>query len=330
MLNGESDPRHVLVIGGTGFIGSRLVRLLHIHGHSVAVMSRSSGGSVADPSAIERATRGVDVVFHLATGGGERWEDFERDFLEGARNVAAACRGNGVRRLVYTSSIAALYLGGTAAVNETHGTDPRIHERSFYARAKAAAEKIMLASGVPVVIIRPGVVVGAGGLLQHTGVGYWPSNTCCLGWGRGQHPLPFVLVDDVASALYAAACRTGIEGEAFNLAGDVRPSAREFVAELAARSLRPFRYHPQPLWRLQSLEIGKWLVKAAARKPGLTFPSYRDLRSRALRAPIDSSKAKRMLGWSPDAGAEHFYIEAIGRHLTPIAAGGVRLQFQQT
>lgn len=330
MVRACSSPANVVVIGGTGFIGSRLVSLLEQEGSSVAVMSRRPGaryqGSVNDPGSLERCTRGASVVFHLATGGGDNWADFERDFLDGARNVAAACRANGVQRLVYTSSIAALYLGGQAIEDERCGLDPRIQERSFYARAKAGAEIILRNSGVPVIIVRPGVVVGAGGLVQHTGVGYWPSNTCCLGWGSGNYPLPFVLVDDVAEALRAAALTPGIEGDAFNLAGDVRLTAREYVAALADRSLRPFRFYPQPLWRLQSMEIGKWLVKTAARRPGLTFPSYRDLQSRSLRATLDSTRAKEVLGWRPNADLSRFYSEAIDRNLRPVPPGDLRLQ----
>jgi nucleoside-diphosphate-sugar epimerase len=175
-----------------------------------------------------------------------------------------------------------------------------------------------------VVIVRPAIVVGRGSSHCHSGVGQWPADTCCLGWGRGKHPLPFVLVEDAARALAAAKDVPGIEGQCFNLAGDVRLSAKEFLSLLRERSLRNFRFYPQSLWKMQAIEILKWGLKVAARKPDNPWPSFRDLKSRSMRAPMDCALAKRVLGWKPTQSLEVFLGEAIDGNLSRIPPGDLR------
>lgn len=333
-------PDSVLVIGGAGFIGQRLVALLRESGCHVRVASRQPGGrdepgleyrraDLADPDSVMSAAEGVSVIDHLATGGGQTWAEVHRDFVGGTANVANACQANGVRRMIYVSSSAALYLGGAGRLDETAGTDPQPQGRGLYARGKIEAERLLLElharNGFPVVIVRPAIVVGRGASLAHSGVGNWAADTCCLGWGRGRHPLPFVLVEDVARALAAARDVPGIEGRSFNLAGDVRPSAEEFVGLLREHSRRNFRFYPQSLWKMQALEILKWGLKVAARKPENPWPSYRDLKSRSMRAPMDCALAKQVLGWKPVRNREVFVREAIGSNLMRIPPGDLRL-----
>lgn len=323
----------VAVIGGSGFIGRVLVSKLVASGVAVRVVSRGAGGaphehiryiraSVSDGPAIRQALTGATEVFYLAAGGGDRWEDFERDYVTAARTVGRACLELGVRRLIYTSSIAALYLGGRGVVDDFTPPDPQDEARSYYARAKARAERVLMElhqrAELPVVILRPGLVVGRGGVLTHSGVGYWPADTWCLGWGRGRNPLPFVLVQDVANALVAARCAPGVEGRSFNLAGDVFVSASEFVRELSLRSRRKIRFYPQSLLKVQAVEIAKWIIKAAAQKPENPFPSFRDFKSRGLFSRLDCSEAKKLLAWKPNADREIFFQEAIDMNLLPV------------
>ena len=123
--------------------------------------------------------------------------------------------------------------------------DRQPEKRANYGRAKALAERIAIEDGFPAVILRPAIVVGRGSAPTHSGVGFWPSDLCCIGWGQGNHPLPFVLVDDVARAMVLAGDVPGIEGKSYNLAGDVRPTAREYMRLLAERSLRLYEFYPR-------------------------------------------------------------------------------------
>ncbi|HZU44582.1 MAG TPA: NAD-dependent epimerase/dehydratase family protein [Terriglobales bacterium] len=336
-----SSSSPIVVTGGTGFIGHALVNLLEACGERVKVVSRSADprqshgnityvkGDVADAASMMQHIAGASTVFHLAAGGGDRWSDYERDVVGGARNVAAACKQHKIARLIYTSTIAALYLGRGGTIDETTGPDPKPMKRSHYSRAKIFAENLYrdlhAREGLPVVIVRPGLVMGRGGVLNHTGVGTWPSDISCLGWGQGNNPLPFVLVQDVAQALVACVTTQNIEGRAFNLAGDVFLTAREFVSLTAERARRRFHYHPQSLLKMQAVELGKWMLKAAAGKPENPFPSFYDLKSRSLRTAFDCKAAKEVLRWQPNADPEVFFREAIASHLRPLAVSDLRL-----
>lgn len=213
-------------------------------------------------------------------------------------------------------------------MDETDGTDSQPESRSQYSRAKIAAERVLLEmhreKRLPVVILRPAVVVGPGGLLSHSGLGMWPSPTRCVGRGDGRSPIPFVLVQDVVQALVASIDAPDIEGMTFNLAGDVRFGAREYVKLIAEKTGRDFRFAPKSLVAHQLTEMLKWAVKAVGRKKENPFPSWRDLSSRTLSRQIDNTLAKRHLGWIPTNDPSSFLESAIGPHVRPMKPGDLR------
>jgi nucleoside-diphosphate-sugar epimerase len=165
--------------------------------------------------------------------------------------------------------------------------------------------------GLPVIILRPGVVLGEGGPLQHSGVGLWAKDTRCIGWGLGRVALPWVLAGDVAEALVRALAVAGIEGRTYNLVAGVPLSAREYLSELRRRCRRDFSFHPRPLWNWQALEWAKWLVKKIARRPAEP-PSWHDLRSRSMVRPFDTRATRQELGWAPVDDREQFLSRALG------------------
>jgi nucleoside-diphosphate-sugar epimerase len=166
---------------------------------------------------------------------------------------------------------------------------------------------------LPVVILRPGVVVGDGTSPFHSGLGFFNTEQHCIGWNNGKNPLPFVLVEDVASAIRGAIVAENIEGRCYNLVGDVRPTARAYVEDLARTLRRPLRFHPQSPTFLWLEDMGKWLVKRATGR-AVPMPSRRDFLSRGMAASFDCSDAKRDLGWQPAADAERFHRAAIQVH----------------
>jgi nucleoside-diphosphate-sugar epimerase len=188
------------------------------------------------------------------------------------------------------------------------GTAARPAARGAYARGKIAADRELrdLADkGLRLVIVRPAIVVAPDGLLEHSGVGMWVRDNHCVGWGRGRHPLPFVLADDCAQALVAALDAPDAAGKAYNLAGDVRLSAREWLEAMATRTDRDYRFHSTPLWWMWLQELGKYGVKALARRPR-EWPSLRDLRSRSFTTALDCSDARRDLGFAPERDRGRF------------------------
>ena len=334
-------PGEIAVLGAGGFIGRRLVsRLLAAGAPVTAVARRPQGlppellgpaaegtlrvvpGRLEDPASLAAALSGAEVVVHLATGSGETWEEVRRAMVDGSVAAARAAFGEGVRRFLYVSSIAALYAGpdcGAEVLEDSLATDPEPDGRDVYSRGKIAAEAALLAlrkeTGLPLVIARPGVVLGSGKPMQHSGLGLWVKDNHCVGWGMGDHPLPLVTADDVADALARLALFFGdaLDGTALNLCSRVPLSAREVVAELGRATGRRMVFHPRPLWLSQGMEIGKWLVKRAGRRQ-VPFPSYRDLKSRSLAPAFSSRTAREVLGWRPVEEREAFLDQAVRVH----------------
>ena len=319
----------VLITGGTGFLGRYLVPILLEAGHPVTLLVRRPEflpeslrdsrlrllvGDARDREAVLRAVEGVSAVVHMATCAAGPGERNEESMSAGARAVGEACLQAKVERLVFVSSTAALYLGGRDVVEGSDPPDPRPRKRAEYSRGKIAAERTLrdmeADRGLPLVIVRPAVVVGEGGVAEHSGVGLWVRDNHCVGWGMGANPLPFVLARDCADAIAKAVVAPDILGKAYNLAGPVRPTAREWIAQMRRRTGRRYHFHPQPIWSMVLIEGLKWLVKVAARRPG-ELPSWRDFGSRSFASELSCGDAVRDLDWNPEADRERFLEQAI-------------------
>ncbi len=330
----------VLVIGGTGFIGRVLVAQLLERGCQVRVVTRKAGvhgdggvtyvqGDVSDRDSIRRAAEGIDVVYDLSMAFGETWDDFDRTIVKGAENVAHVVLELGIRRLIYTSTIAGLHLAKKGTIDESAGPDSKPELRSWYAQAKIKAEaalgRLHKERALPVVIFRPGIVVGVGNKLSHPGIGVWVSPTVCSVVGGGKTPLPMVLVEDVAQALVLAKDAPGVDGKTFNLAGDVRPSAAEYVAIAAERSKRNFRLAPSSPLAIQAFRTAVWLGKKALGRQDNVWQSWHELKNAPQRTWLDCSAAKSDLGWRPVADRDEFIRRAIDCHLTPLHPRDLRV-----
>lgn len=320
----------VALLGGTGFIGRHTLAALRASGKRVAVFARSTDNlplpfhapevgvfrdSINDREAVRAIVQRTPVVVNLAHGGGGATSaEIEAAMVGGARLVAEEALAAGCSQLVFVPSIAALYLGdGQAKVTAATPPDPNFDGRVAYARAKVLADQAMLAmhrkQGLPVTIMRPGVVLGQGTSPFHSGIGLYNREAHCVGWNRGDNPLPLVLGEDVASAIVAVIGNSETIGRTLNLVGDVRLSAQEYTAALGEATGRNLSYHPQPAWSLQAEELGKWAVKRlGGRKVGLL--NYQDLKSRGLAAAFDCSTEQELLGWWPESERERFLAKA--------------------
>ena len=159
---------------------------------------------------------------------------------------------------------------------------------------------------LPVVIFRPGIVIGRGSSPLHWGVGMWSWDAVCQLWGRGETPLPLVLVDDVAAALVAALEAPGIEGEAFNLIADSGITARQYLGALERGAGVEFHKIPTPPWKFYLADVVKWVVKRAIRHPDRRPPSLRDWETRTQR-PLRLLQGPQAAELGPDrrAGRGH-------------------------
>ncbi len=170
----------VFVTGATGFIGERLARALVARGDQVAAVVRNPAkaqdlaalgvelyqGDITDKESMRAAMTGVDAVFHLAAWykiGARDKSDAEQINVGGTRNVLELMRDLRIPKGVYTSTL--------AIFSDTHG-QPVDESYRFngkhlieYDRTKAEAHEIalsLMAVGLPLVIVQPGVVYGPG------------------------------------------------------------------------------------------------------------------------------------------------------------------------
>jgi dihydroflavonol-4-reductase len=172
-----------LVTGGTGFVGSHLVRLLNAHGHTARVLHRKSSkmtaldgthyesalGDVTELDALQRACEGVDWVFHVAAVADYWRADVGRMFevnVEGTRKVLQAAHANGVKRVVFTSSAAAIGFLDDRPSDES--VPFNLSPQHFpYGYSKVQAEGVVqeaVQRGQDIVTLNPVVIMGPGDL----------------------------------------------------------------------------------------------------------------------------------------------------------------------
>lgn len=318
----------ILVIGGTGFIGRHLVRALTGRGLGVRVVTRGMTaaqsalaglpvelvqGDIADPLFMDRALEGIQVVYDLAKALGNKWDDYYKHDVLVTQNIAERALAKGIRRFIYTGTIDSYYSAKAAdVITGDTPLDSNIRTRNHYARSKATCEALLMdlhkRKGFPVVIFRPGIVIGPGCPPAHWGVGMFQSDTRVQLWGDGLHKLPLVLVQDVAEALALAMDRDGIDGQTFLLTDEPLLSGFEYVEIISRESGTRVRAEPTPAWKFYIGDLVKEAAKHAIRHPNRKVPSYRDWNSRSHRARYDSTKTKQVLGWNP-AGTREALIE---------------------
>jgi predicted dehydrogenase/nucleoside-diphosphate-sugar epimerase len=328
-------PPTVLVLGGAGFIGRELIRQLLAAGYCVRAMVRGAGamleeldnshleivrGDIRQEDDLKSAMLGIEFIYHLATSDAKRWDVALRNEVEPTRLVGELCLAARVKRLIYTGTIASYYAGAKAGtITEETPLDPNIGRRIYYARAKAASETILMemhkAQRLPVVIFRPGIVIGRGGNPFHSGVGMFTENICEV-WGNGSNKLPFVLVADVASALLRGIQVEGIEGRSYNLIDIPLLTARDYLKELENQTGMSVTVYYRSIWRFYIADLVKWVVKLVVRHPDrIRIPSYHDWESRTQKAVFDCSRARGELSWMPASDRQRMIDEGIGGSL---------------
>ncbi|WP_426442345.1 NAD-dependent epimerase/dehydratase family protein [Bradyrhizobium genosp. P] len=327
----------VLVLGAKGFIGTELVDSLIAAGYRVRAMVRGHApqleqmqgssleivrGDISDEKDLIAAMEKVEFVYHLARADVKTWADYVKYDVDPTELVARTCLRMGVKRLIYTGTIDSYYAGKAGATITEATSFGDVGRRNYYARAKAMAEDVLMQmhreAGLPVVILRPGIVLGKGGTPFHWGVGMWGSGNVCQVWGDGNNKLPFVLVGDVAKALVRSIEVPGIEGRTYNLTDVPLLSAREYLDELQRLAGIKIRAYYTPTWRFFIADFAKWLIKlAVGHHDSSRIPSYFDWNSRRQLAVFDCSRARHELGWAPASDKTALVTDGISNSLKP-------------
>jgi 2-alkyl-3-oxoalkanoate reductase len=282
----------VLVLGGGGFVGRRIVAALAASGRvtPIVAMRRAEASDVLafdalDPAALATALESMDGVVNCVTG--------TPDTIR--RGASALARVAGNRRVVHLSSMA-VYGSATGLVDENA---PLQGDIGAYSAAKIEAEAILSNSNG--VMLRPGCVCGPGGRLWTGRVAQLLAagrigNLGAMGAGFSN----LIDVEDLASAVLAALF-LGQPG-AFNLALPEAPRWNDYFARFAQALDLPCRRIPA--WRL--LAEG-WLLAAPlklAEKAGLNLPppiapSQLRLWRQDIRMDMTAANARLGMGWTP-------------------------------
>jgi nucleoside-diphosphate-sugar epimerase len=283
----------VLVTGASGFIGGVVCRRLAEQGHEVSALVRRPGshppgtepvgGDLAADGALREALTVArpHCVVHLAAEiASQRSEAKVMEVnVGGTRRLLDACLGLATGdpaegpRFVFSS---------TVVTGDAHGEllteDSRLPVESPYGRSKQECERIVLASGLPAVVIRPSHVYGPGGWYGHELVPRLRQPGRLAVIGSGENLWDVVHVDDVAAAIVTAVSAPAASGRVYHVVDDEPISYYDFMALTAAElGVGAPRRIPAAVARLVA---GRNAVDAVVRS-----------------ARSSSERIKRELGW---------------------------------
>jgi nucleoside-diphosphate-sugar epimerase len=235
----------IVVIGGSGFIGSQLVKNLINSGHQVQIFDKNNSsmfselvtiGDVRDFDKLKNVLKGVDVVFNLAA---EHRDDVTPTSLyydvnvQGAKNIIQAADSNCIKKIIFTSTVA-VYGLKQSKPKETSPTEPFNH----YGKSKLKAEQVFTSwvakeEGRALTILRPVVVFGEGNRGNvYNLIKQIQSNKFVM-VGLGENRKSMAYVGNVAQFL-AQAIDFGAGKHLFNIATNPDMTVRELVELIRA------------------------------------------------------------------------------------------------
>jgi dihydroflavonol-4-reductase len=302
------------VTGGTGFIGSRVVKRLRDRGDEVVVLARRPGkaagldaevaeGDLSSADAIRRGMEGCQAVFHIAAdyrvGMDPSKQDSMRDSnVGGTQRVLDAAADAGVDKVVYVSTINVFGNTNGQTVDESYRRDEADGFVSTYDETKYRAHLLAeqrAAEGAPIVIVQPGAVYGPGDhalvgrMIDQASTGKMPAKAF------PETGLVMCYVDDVADGIVLAYDR-GEPGESYVLGGEVTTHGDLIDRAAAIGGKRPPRMTVPPIVLKAMIPVSRWIGPPM----GLP-PNFREMISAAHNVTYwaKDDKARRELGYAP-------------------------------
>lgn len=305
-----------LVIGASGFLGSHVTRRLTERGERVRIMVRPTSslralhwadveivyGEIGDPSSLRAAMDGCDVVYYCVVDARPWVRDpsvLFRTNVEHLRTVLDVAAAAGLRKFVFTSSVATLPIGDEIVAEES---GPHNWQRlgGAYVQSRVQAEDLVLAyardRGLPAVAMCVANTYGPGDYLPTPHGGFVASAA------RDKLPMyvrgagaEVVDIRDAAEALILAGER-GRAGERYIVSAGWRNTHELHDLAASVTGARPARFG-LPQWLLQIAGVAGEIV---ARYSGKDIRVTRTtMRLMHTMTPLDHSKAERELGWRP-------------------------------
>jgi len=302
------------VTGATGFVGSHVARILAEQGADLRLLTRSNSdprniaglradrvvGDLRDPASFKQALTGCDAVFHVAADYRLWVRDPEQMYganVEGTGALLEAARQSGVRRVIYTSSVATM--GFTSDGHSADETSPVSLEKMIghYKRSKFMAEQLALQagkSGMEVVVVNPTTPVGEQDIKPT------PTGRIVVDFLKRKFPayvdtgLNLVDVGECARG-HLTAFEKGRSGERYILGGE-NLTLKQILDKLGAITGLPspkFRV-PYVLALATGVVDEMFTGHILGREPRATIDAVRMGRKKMF---VTSAKAERELGW---------------------------------
>jgi len=302
------------VTGATGFVGSHVARVLAEQGADLRLLVRSTSdpkniqglqadrvtGDLRDSAALEKLVAGCEVIFHVAADY-RLWirdpDQMYRSNVEGTRAVLHAARANGVRRVVYTSSVATMGFTATGALANEDSPVSLADMIGHYKRSKFMAEELAIRAGrdgIDVVVVNPTTPVG------EQDVKPTPTGRIIVDFLKKKFPayvdtgLNLVDVRECAQG-HVAALEKGKSGERYILGGE-NLTLKQILDKLGA-----ITGLPSPSLRVPyAVALATGVVDEVVtghifrREPRATIDAVRMGRKKMF---VSSAKAERELGW---------------------------------
>jgi dihydroflavonol-4-reductase len=302
------------VTGATGFLGSHVARVLADQGADLRLLVRSTSnlknlqglngetatGDLRDPASLEKAMSGCDTVFHVAADY-RLWvrdpQEMYRSNVKGTRAILEAARKNGVRRVVYTSSVATMGFTRSGRPADEDSPVSLADMIGHYKRSKFMAEQVAIdaaKSGVDVVIVNPTTPIGERDIKPT------PTGRIVVDFLKRKFPAyvetGLNLVDATECARgHVQALEKGRTGERYILGGE-NLTLKQILDRLGAITGLPSPTVKLPyFFALATGVVDETITgRLLGREPRATIDAVRMGRKMMF---VSSAKAERELGW---------------------------------
>jgi dihydroflavonol-4-reductase len=304
------------VTGATGFLGSHVASALQDRGAELRLLTRPTSrteniagikaervtGDLRDLESLKRGMSGCDTVFHVAADY-RLWavngQELYQSNVDGTRNILQAAREAGVRRIVYTSSVATMGFGNNGRITDESTPVTLANMIGDYKRSKFMAEQVAIEAaraGQHIVIVNPSTPIGERDIKPT------PTGRIVVDFLKRKFPayvdtgLNLVDVRDCAEG-HILALERGQPGERYILGGD-NLTLKQILDKLAAITGLPSPTVRLPYAVAYATGVVDTLVTGTLRKrePRVTLDSVRMGRKKMF---VTSAKAERELGWRP-------------------------------
>ncbi len=304
------------VTGATGFLGSHVARRLLARGAELRLLVRPTSrtdnieglaaervvGDLRDPNSLKKGMSGCEFVFHVAADyrlWSRKGQELYDSNVEGTRNILQAAKGTGVRRVIYTSSVATMGFGNNGRLTDESTPVTIANMIGDYKRSKFMAERLVIEAGQAgqnVVMVNPTTPIGERDIKPT------PTGRIVVDFLKRKFPayvdtgLNLVDVADCADG-HLLAMERATPGERYILGGE-NLTLKQILDKLAEITGLPSPKVKLPYAMAYATGVVDTLVSGTLRKrePRVTLDSVRMGRKKMF---VTSAKAERELGWNP-------------------------------